>query len=594
MPSNIKIKGDGNGTIINQVSNNFSAFAATGGTRVVVRDLVCTFPSTGGASSASWPAGVSLQSCNNCTVENVEVNYAPWSGILLMNTNYSTVRNCRINSLNQNASNGEDDLHDIGIYQNSSNNLITGNFCNGGIITGNTTMRTHGVFLQAPSPGPYYPTGNVISNNQIGAHSAYGIVAYRGGLTNNYNSKTQITGNTVTGITGTALSGGSGTGIYIQGMGGTIVSGNHVENCNISTTNFGTLAISHITVTNVGADTVTGATASFATNQMTVTAVAGVYTTTTLPVGTVVTAQGVPTGTVVSSQVGSTNVYNLSTTPGTIASAAVQLAGTPAGTAYPVIIKDNIVNAPQGYGIQAATNNVPVILSGNTVTLTGTAGTSGCSVKITNSTGAKFINNVVSHANPNFNAVSLVASGLCLDGLDVSGNDIYAAPGANGISQDFTSSGVYSNVRVNNNKVWGCTTAVGCQGMSFQSTNGLLVTNNNVESVMVALQISNCPNTRMSNNRITSTRGTYGILFIGSNLNSVCDGSNVLTGIVENDNGNGMILEQYAASIPTGTAIRNVGDRYWSTTPTSTTTPGWVVTTGGGNGTYVLTAMPVL
>ena len=71
---------------------------------------------------------------------------------------------------------------------------------------------------------------NVISNNRVGTHTAYGIIAYSHQSGDTYN---QIIGNYVENITGAsdAQRGSAGAGIYIVGMGAVTIANNIIANC---------------------------------------------------------------------------------------------------------------------------------------------------------------------------------------------------------------------------------------------------------------------------------------------------------------------------------------------------------------------------
>lgn len=99
------------------------------------------------------------------------------------------------------------------------------------------------------------------------------------------------------------------------------------------------------------------ATASFATNVMTVTASSGV-----IGVGSAVNFAGVPPGTVVASLgtgTGGAGTYNLSTTPGTVASVAGKIAaGTFAGTGKAFVPNASVI-------LRASAANGPAIIELN-------------------------------------------------------------------------------------------------------------------------------------------------------------------------------------------------------------------------------------
>jgi parallel beta-helix repeat protein len=106
-------------------------------------------------------------------------------------------------------------------------------------------------------------------------------------------------------------------------------------------------------------------TGSTATSVLTVTAVSGVFT-----VGMTVTMPGVAAGTTISSfgtGTGGTGTYNLSTTPGTIASES-GTAGTITGALQEITVSGNTVFSQDVHGIHIDTATSDILISGNTVT----------------------------------------------------------------------------------------------------------------------------------------------------------------------------------------------------------------------------------
>jgi hypothetical protein len=79
------------------------------------------------------------------------------------------------------------------------------------------------------------PSNNVVVDNFVGQHLAYGLMVYVPTPGDTFN---QLTGNKVENIQGSVLGNNSGAGIYVvgAGAGGTTVAGNTVRNCCVQTT----------------------------------------------------------------------------------------------------------------------------------------------------------------------------------------------------------------------------------------------------------------------------------------------------------------------------------------------------------------------
>lgn len=196
-----------------------SVFKATSKTNVFIRGGKVQQTATSGTAHIGL---VEFNACTYCEASGMELVGHQWAGVLLDNSSYCNVED---NYIHDGLGNGADtDRADILLYDVSSFNTITNNKCYGG------TAIEHGICII--NPGGFEPTRNIVKGNRIGAHCAYGIVNYS--ITHN-NAYNEIIGNFVEGITGTSLAGTSGAGIYIQGVGGTIVANNTVRNCAIST-----------------------------------------------------------------------------------------------------------------------------------------------------------------------------------------------------------------------------------------------------------------------------------------------------------------------------------------------------------------------
>lgn len=225
VPSFTTVYGDGAGvSILQTATSSISQLGATSGTNIIVRDMKFKQTTTAGTA---YIAGVRFTSCTLCEVSNNEFEGMQWAGVYLDSSNECKILNNYIYSAQSSA---VGDPADITVYRNSSYNLVQGNRCYGG------TNSYHGIFIQDPGgAGTFLPQHNLIAENIIKAHSAYGIAVYIGGSQVSYN---KIIGNDIEGITGSANAGATGSGIYGVGfgLGGLLISNNTVRNCCVSTT----------------------------------------------------------------------------------------------------------------------------------------------------------------------------------------------------------------------------------------------------------------------------------------------------------------------------------------------------------------------
>lgn len=101
-------------------------------------------------------------------------------------------------------------------------NVIDSNWCFGG--------NNIGISMETSAVPNNLMSKNVISNNRVGAHTAYGILAYCHQRGDTYN---EIVGNYVEDITGASSAQGqtTGAGIYVAGMSAVTIASNTVRNC---------------------------------------------------------------------------------------------------------------------------------------------------------------------------------------------------------------------------------------------------------------------------------------------------------------------------------------------------------------------------
>ena len=480
-----EVFGEGRKSIIRIGIADISAFYANGKSGITVRDLRIRNTVVG---TAAYIAAVNYYGCTDCRALRLSIDGMTWCGVFLENSSDCEVAGCKITG----ALGTVGDSSDITIYRNSNDNLIHGNRCYGGAI--------HGIFVQSPYDLST-PTGNVISRNRVKNQQGDGISVY---VTLAYDTQTLIDGNRIDNIQGTALGGLSGHGIYVQSMGGTIVSNNRVSNCCLFTSNFDTQVVGAIGV----------AVGEYGTGELT-----------------------------------------------------------------PVTIIGNRIKSTRGPAINAATSNAAILIIGNTVNSTGVAAVRGESIRVINVVNAKVNGNVIIHANPNYAALTVIASDKAVDGVEVSSNNIKTV--AYGTQASTVGTGSFSNMIFSGNKVSGGND----QGISFTGVTGLTLACNNVTTSGIAANFNNCPSTRMSTSIFTSAYTPYSMIFTGTMTGSIVDETNKLTARIENDGGT--IITQFGAASGAAGNIWAVGDRVIQSVPVVGSPKGWRCTVAGAPGTWV-------
>lgn len=227
--------GDGSASEITCANGDISIIYGLSTNNCTVKDLKVNVTVAG---TSAYTGAVRFNTSTNCLVENVEIEGVSWAGVYLEASSY-----CRVTGVYAHDFRGTvQDSADVCVYRASLYNVIDGNhlFGNG----------WHGILVQEPVAGQL-PLKNVLSNNRIGAHKAYGVAVYcvvAGGA----DVFAQIVGNTIEDIDGAVLSGNAGAGIYIQSSGGVTITGNSIRNCCISTSSL-TLTPGGISINNLSA-----------------------------------------------------------------------------------------------------------------------------------------------------------------------------------------------------------------------------------------------------------------------------------------------------------------------------------------------------
>lgn len=228
--------------IVQTATPDISIFTATGQSNITIKGgkLLQT-----AAGTNAYFAGVALDTCTGCRVEDVEMQGMQWAGVWLNNSSRCTVIHCYMHDF----LGAVQDSADVCIYGNASRNKVIENDLYGG--------NWHGVLIQDPYAGTA-PTRNLVLSNNIGAHDAYGIIVYQPATQDTWN---RLIGNDIEGILGSVIGNSSGAGIYNVGAGGTVITANTVRGCCVQTANR-TLAPGAIGINGIGlgitAPTLTG------------------------------------------------------------------------------------------------------------------------------------------------------------------------------------------------------------------------------------------------------------------------------------------------------------------------------------------------
>ena len=587
------LTGDGPGTVFNFTNATTSQDYVQGSAVSYVTVSKIKFSCSGGTWTPSGYFGVVAFRANSthCVVSDCEFTGYATQGVLLEASSYCRIVGNRFtNFVGVDAGDGADIHGFTDDIHNLAYNVIDGNYCFGG--------GTLGIGFETSSTPNTVMWKNVITNNRVGAHTAYGILNYTHQVGDSYNI---IANNYVENISGTstAQGGSAGAGIYVANAGGTNIVGNTVVNCCTATSN-ATLAPGGIGVLLTLAQALSGVAITGASGQFSCSAA-------TLQVGNLITLAGTYGGTGSITGYASPTTYMISATNGsttftlvtTAGGAITTTAGTPTGIAYavsgcsPINISGNsITDMAQGNtnqfaaGIFISTGVAGVTVTGNTITQQQ-AGNILAGIEVLGGT-----NNVVISGN-SINIITGIATtrGIMIFAnaniadVTIAGNMIVGCS-YSGISFEQTSSYTTQNVTISGNTVLGGGAA--CIPLRMNDVGYASVTGNNLQATtVVALAPTTVTNSTFAGN-ILYTTGTNAIQTAGTCTACTFDKSNSLTGKVDNA-GTLFHIEQYATASPsTGTWI--TGDVTWNS---AAGVVGWQCTSGGTPGTWEPMTVPV-
>jgi hypothetical protein len=266
-----------------------------------------------------------------------------------------------------------------------------------------------------------------------------------------------------------------------------------------------------------------------------------------------------------------------------VGSITVGIGNYGSGNSSPVSVIGNHIFAQRGPAIFANTSDKSILIEGNTIRSTGTSTARGEGLLVINCSHVKIHNNVIYHANPNFQALRVTSSAADFSYHQCTNNTVYAN-GGGGIIFNQAGGGTSSNGLVAENTVWSAGASI---AYSFEKCDNYRIHGNHGESTGVVFTLTNCLRAQLTGNRFASALGTYSIIFTGTNTEGVCDESNELAGVVENDPGNGMMISQIADAAPPGSGLWAIGDRVIRRTSALASPMGWRCVANGNPGTWV-------
>jgi parallel beta-helix repeat protein len=216
VPSDTTVLGNGGSSILKTDTTGVHLFVCKRSVGVTIRSL--KFVGVFGKSTTANSAVIITES-SNCRVLDCEATGMSGMVFLITGSDRISIERNYIHGLTAQAE--SQNSADIALYYNCRNCVIRDNRCMGG---GQTWIG-----ISVLGRGSF---NNLIDNNDVGPHYAYGILDYS---VQEIASNTIITNNRITTIDGAALKGNAGAGIYTAGTGGQTIANNHIDNTNVGT-----------------------------------------------------------------------------------------------------------------------------------------------------------------------------------------------------------------------------------------------------------------------------------------------------------------------------------------------------------------------
>lgn len=232
------------GANIQTATHDINFFHGTSLSNVNITGLKFTQTSAGIAANL---AGILLDTCTDCTVENCEFVGMQCCGVRMIGSSYCTARNNYIHNGLANIQSSADIAIESTATLTSSYNIVADNQCFG--------SAEFGVSCWDPYTG-ISPIKNIIRGNRIGVHHGYGILGYFPFAGDSFNQFINNDIQDIQAYDGTNPNISSGAGIYVvgAGAGGTQIIGNSIRNCCLNTAN-ASLAPAGIGVSTTSANT---------------------------------------------------------------------------------------------------------------------------------------------------------------------------------------------------------------------------------------------------------------------------------------------------------------------------------------------------
>ena len=240
---NRRIAGSGRACHIEIKDGNSNGFNITNQTGVTIEGFKISCKTlTGTLGGLNGKAAIFLSGASQCVIRDNFIFNIYNAGIRLFSSSNNKVQSNYFGDWFTTATpNG--DASNVKVIGTSSFNLIDGNHC-----LGNNAGK--GIMVSDYTVPLVQQAANVITNNIVDSKLDYGILYYSttDGSPTGVDTRSIISGNSISNIQGTGTGGNSGAGIYVQSASGMLVSNNTIYNCCVQTTIFGTLAMAHIAV----------------------------------------------------------------------------------------------------------------------------------------------------------------------------------------------------------------------------------------------------------------------------------------------------------------------------------------------------------